>query len=440
MSPHQRESHSSAPFSRHGNHKLSLHHARGPVSFLHPTRGLLRTAPETPPSPEDAADAADAAGTRVGKHDQAAASALPIKQPPEVAGVHFLWRSRDNRKGRHPLRVQRQPQGGGVALPRRSSHPKEVLRGVVGTFTQYPVWDISWLVAFIFTWDWLQGFFSWLPLVRPSTGFPSESDYGGGITAFIGAILFFEVGSVLLVLEAINANDADCFGWAVETLVDQHHTRAVTFVADAELCRHHHQNKHNLVGKPRRHLLASSADVESTTTTKARRRWQWCPSWQDIRHRHIYELGFLAAVAQFSGATIFGIAGFTALPGIAEHIQAPQWHLNVAYWIPQVVGGCGFIASGLLYMLETQERWWQPAPRLLGWHIAFWNLIGAFGFTLCGALGMAYGNTGAQYQAALATFWGSWAFLIGSYLQLYESLNKHPVEEVKATADKEASP
>jgi len=27
---------------------------------------------------------------------------------------------------------------------------------------------------------------------------------------------------------------------------------------------------------------------------------------------------------------------------------------------------------------------------------------------------------------------GSWAFLIGSYLQLYESLDKHPVEEVSS--------
>lgn len=30
---------------------------------------------------------------------------------------------------------------------------------------------------------------------------------------------------------------------------------------------------------------------------------------------------------------------------------------------------------------------------------------------------------------------GSWAFLIGSYLQLCESLNKHPVEEVTTMKD-----
>ena len=79
-------------------------------------------------------------------------------------------------------------------------------------------------------------------------------------------------------------------------------------------------------------------------------------------------------------------------------------------------------------MLETQSVWYLPAPGVLGWHIGFWNLIGAYGFTLCGALGPAYGNTGAEYEASLATFWGSWAFLIGSLIQWYESLDKHPVE------------
>jgi hypothetical protein len=42
---------------------------------------------------------------------------------------------------------------------------------------------------------------------------------------------------------------------------------------------------------------------------------------------------------------------------------------------------------------------------------------------------MAFDSGGAQYQSALATFWGSWAFLIGSVVQWYESLDTHPVEE-----------
>lgn len=33
-------------------------------------------------------------------------------------------------------------------------------------------------------------------------------------------------------------------------------------------------------------------------------------------------------------------------------------------------------------MLETQKEWWKPAWGVLGWWIGFWNLIGAFGFTV----------------------------------------------------------
>lgn len=53
--------------------------------------------------------------------------------------------------------------------------------------------------------------------------------------------------------------------------------------------------------------------------------------------------------------------------------------------------------------------------------------MGAIGFTMSGAFGYWHGSKG-EYEAGLATFWGSWAFLIGSCAQWYESLVKHPVE------------
>lgn len=84
-------------------------------------------------------------------------------------------------------------------------------------------------------------------------------------------------------------------------------------------------------------------------------------------------------------------------------------------------------------MLETQDRWYKPAFSVLGWHIGFWNLIGGVGFTLSPAFGYDT-HSWASYQAGLSTFWGSWAFLIGSSIQLYESLQKHPVTEGKSTS------
>lgn len=81
----------------------------------------------------------------------------------------------------------------------------------------------------------------------------------------------------------------------------------------------------------------------------------------------------------------------------------------------QVIGGTGFIISSWLFMLETQPNWHTPAPRTLGWHIGLWNLIGALGFTLCGALGFASGSSQACELASLwSTFIGSWAFLVRS--------------------------
>lgn len=78
----------------------------------------------------------------------------------------------------------------------------------------------------------------------------------------------------------------------------------------------------------------------------------------------------------------------------------------------KVVGGTGFIISSFLFMIEVQEKWYIPAPRMLGWHIGLWNLIGAIGFTLCGALGFAIEKPGLEYALTLCTFIGSWAFLV----------------------------
>lgn len=51
-----------------------------------------------------------------------------------------------------------------------------------------------------------------------------------------------------------------------------------------------------------------------------------------------------------------------------------------------------------------------------------------YSFTLCPAFGYDP-SSWAQYQASCSTFWGSWAFLIGSVIQLYESLEKTSIRK-----------
>ncbi|KAF3935189.1 hypothetical protein ABW20_dc0109804 [Dactylellina cionopaga] len=412
--------------------RLTLNRADGPFDFLNPTRAHFLYPVLSRRSTQSQE------GERVERgqeHSSKTSSDVPTEN------VRFVWRSRDNRKGRHALVVQKPGPGEKphFLVPRRTSHPREILKTVIRTFTCFPVWDISWLVAFIFTLGsvvWvINGFFAWLPLVAPSTEFHNEISSGGGITAFIGAICFFEIGSILLFFEAVNTNHSGCFGWAVEHLFEAEGANPnVQLIARNQDCQHHHQNRWNTVGKATKSAVQDVQNGKNESDPELESAWQWFPSWRDLRMHYLHELGFLAGLSQLFGATVFGISGITGLPGILDHL-APQSTLNGAYWIPQVIGGSGFIVSSTLYMLETQRKWYLPSFQLLGWHIAFWNLIGALGFTLCGALGMAYGNSGAQYQASLSTFWGSWAFLIGSYLQLYESLNKNPVEEVSTKED-----
>ena len=74
------------------------------------------------------------------------------------------------------------------------------------------------------------------------------------------------------------------------------------------------------------------------------RSWVWFPSAHDLISHYLCELGFLACLAQFFGASIFWISGFTALPGINNKIS--QGLLDGIYWTPQIVGGTGFIISG----------------------------------------------------------------------------------------------
>ncbi|KAA8574408.1 hypothetical protein EYC84_005883 [Monilinia fructicola] len=314
------------------------------------------------------------------------------------------WRSRDNRKGRHAITL---PPS--AAAPSNPQYPTStstyhaILAGLLRMITRFPYYDISYLIAMIFT-------------------------LGSIICAFIGATVF-ELGSILLMLEAVNEDQTDCFGWAIEEVWEEETRRWRKGVReDRARCRHHHHRSHrNLVGKSGERRSDEEEAKRAPATTSSTHTWQWCPSLASLSTHYVHSLGFLACSAQLFGASIFWISGFTALPPIYTHFTSTR-AANSAYWLPQVVGGTGFIVSGLLFMLETQSAWYRPAWRTLGWHIGAWNLVGGIGFTLCGALGFAAQNSGAVYQGSLATFWGSWCFLVGSVVQWYESLEKFPVE------------
>lgn len=311
--------------------------------------------------------------------------------------------------------------------------------------TYFPYWDVSYLIGVMFTIGSavfiIDGFFSWLPLVSPRTEFKNEKFVGEGITDIIGTTIF-EVGSVLMLLEAMNENQTSCFGWAVETVLTkaesdtEQETSHIKPVLDD--CVHHHANRKAFLKGERRKKAesdwfpASEGHTDHGVETRSSgRTFHWLPSLSELRSHYLYEIGFQASFIQLFGATIYWIPGFTGLPGVLNHLS--QRVTNGIYWVPQIVGSACFVVSGFLFTMETQKKWYMPAIHVLGWHIGMWNFIGGIGFALIGALGPATTNSGVEYQATLATLWSSTAFMIGSILQWYESLQKHPVEREKGS-------
>ena len=242
------------PFQRQRSIQLQDSHVSGPLPFLNPTRARFRHTLIAYDASNEDLNALPANGDE----------ARPARETQHVTNTEFEWRSRDNRKGRHALVVQPLIISQAHIAPKPTSTLQETGKGILRMVTQYPYWDVSYLVATIFTLGsviWIMNaFFAFLPLAQPQTEFDTEILYGGGITAFLGATVF-EAGSVLLMLEAVNENRTGCFGWALEELFEgnEEKGREVRLRPDKMGCLHHHTNKQNLIVKSN----------------------GWCPSTQD---------------------------------------------------------------------------------------------------------------------------------------------------------------
>lgn len=316
--------------------------------------------------------------------------------------------------GRHALLVDR-------------SHPAStatfgvVLRGIARMFVEFPYWDVSYLIAVAYTFGCLffiaSGLFYWLPEVDPSAKFHKEKTVAGGVTAFVGAMLF-EVGAALLALEAYNENQTGCFGWALhralagdgETNGEVEKGRIIAKI-DPDSCEHHH-SRGSRKQRPRQ--------------PRPERKWRWYPTWNELKTHYIHEIGFVANMVLSLGATLFCVTGICSIPGIYSNMS-----LGVAwgtYWLAYLIGGIMFMTASILYMLETQSTWYTPAPHLLGWHIGLWNLIGSVGWTLAASLGYCT-QSWCTWESSLTLIWASVAFFIGSMLQWYEALEKYPIDK-----------
>ena len=311
--------------------QLNSDEIHGPISFLNPTQARFSTV--QPEKIQGTREVGEFGGTS--PDEEVAAS-----------NVEFKWTSRNNRKGRHALVVPPSESNAPCRTPPPTNSAKEVLKGILRMFVFYPVWDISYLIAIVFTFGsviWMMNaFLILLPLTTAETMSRREVLFTAGVTPFV-ATTTFVVGSLLLMLEAYNENRGGCFGWAVEQLYDQQlhrndpeHGAVTRFTPSKDECTHHHQNILNIVGKPSERARASYIKKTNTASLDGLKRkkdkyWVWFPSWHDLRTHYIHEVGFLACSVQLFGILAYWISSIVVLPRINKALRDSS-QLDEVYW------------------------------------------------------------------------------------------------------------
>ncbi|WWD22643.1 hypothetical protein CI109_107136 [Kwoniella shandongensis] len=299
--------------------------------------------------------------------------------------------------------------------------------------------DVSFWIAIAFTAGsivWVvNGYLVWFPIIRPELATTTFSRTAAA-TAFIGGTIF-EIGSYLMVVEALDRGREINFGTALGQVL--HHRRKTpshTSLAleDVKSQIEHDTGRtsttssgtlHQSNGEAVRGKIDNDDEANGISWPAGAKGFVWWgkPMWHD--------LGYLAALVQLFAATIFWVSTITGLPGVIPGFaegEGSKAIVDIFFWTPQVIGGCGFILSALILMIEVQKKWYLPNLFDVGWQVGVWNLIGAFGFMLCGALGYS-DKSGVVYESGLSTFWGSWAFLIGSGFQLWEVIWREPPKQ-----------
>ncbi|WRT63184.1 uncharacterized protein IL334_000087 [Kwoniella shivajii] len=381
---------------------------------------------------------------------------------PHSGGKAAQWSSRRARKGRYaPKSHKIHYAGSGTGAEASSS---EVEKGAISTrqggdgkgtgemqkmekqtigriqkeetkFKPHLKADISFWLAISFTLGsmvWVvNGYLVWFPVIRPALD-TEPIARSAAATAFIGGSIF-EIGAYLGVVEALDRGREINFGTALGQVL--HHRRNVpghTNLKSDEIKSHSEPDSTNSSqvepqpgpGQGQKSESALESDSEWPAEKKGFV-WWGKPLWHDM--------GYLAAIVQMFAATIFWVSTLTGLPGVIPGFsdgEGSKAIIDIFFWTPQVIGGTGFIISSLILMIEVQKKWWLPNLLEIGWWVGVWNLIGAIGFMLCGALGYS-SNSGVVYQSGLSTFWGSWAFLLGSGCQVWEVIWREPTPTKK---------
>lgn len=383
--------------------KLHLHSvkATGPSTFFHPTNVRVHVKWK-----DD------------GQHPSRSISAGHSSSLGRITNERaYLWRSRDNRKGRNSVAV---PTSGARAklIPLRSrlvSELRQISKHVLRMCMTFPYWDMAFWSGWSYSWGSvlfiIDSAWAWKDVAEPESQPESLTKWGSPLCFFFGALLY-QLGATMAYFEAVN--DGSFQGSAMQRFLDGNEEDSKKMLDEkihaffGHLKPHlHHRHGEKGAGEavhsvdpeagwkakdrnerpgsiypsgkapaPRRGGIDFGESQEGTT--KVYTTWRWWPTWHALRTHHVYEIGYLACAIQLFGATLYGITGVVDLPGILTSLA--HWQKEAAFWIPQIVASVCFVTASVLFTLETQEKWYRPEPGVIGWWIGAWALVGSIGF------------------------------------------------------------
>lgn len=300
-------------------------------------------------------------------------------------------------------------------------------------FTRFPIRDLSWALAIVFTIGSAvfvaNSFFLLLPILDPTTDFGPEGPYLTPASSVLGTLIFL-CGSWLAVLEALNLRKGVNVhvnvveGSEVEMALSTEFIKPV-FTENQPLSPHHRHthasSQSSTVSiEPPESLSSGTTDQpQSAPVLIGSPSFICLPTSYQLTTTYAHDLYFFASIIQLVGAVIFPLATITSLPGVIDFSNTTL--VALTNYLPAAIGGLLFLVSAMLQMMNVQERWWKPRPDIIEWHIGGWNAIGSAGFLLAGSLPWL----GWDFEASLANFWGSWAFLAGSVLQWYCAMESY---------------
>ncbi|WWC57546.1 uncharacterized protein I303_100078 [Kwoniella dejecticola CBS 10117] len=358
---------------------------------------------------------------------------------PHTGGRKASWNSRRARKGRyspktHTIHYTKTPSRADTDIEKASKDREERVESIAISRIKKEEsqlkpnlrLDITFWLAVAFTLGstvWVvNGFLVFLPILRPSLDTKAYTN-SASATAFLGGSIF-EVGAYLGILEVVDRGREIHLDSSFGKIL--HHRRKQHPQSTINPTKLNSQQSNVSDSLPSSRDTSQDELPNPSKQRKTEKKFLWWgkPMWHDM--------GYLAAIIQFFAATIFWVSTLTGLPGVIPGYSdggGSQAIIDIFFWTPQVIGGTGFIISSLILMIEVQKKWYLPNLAEIGWWVGVWNLIGAIGFTLCGALGYPASSSKAEYQSGLSTFWGGWAFLFGSVCQVYEAIWREPESE-----------